>query len=393
MNRATLLLALLLGAAGAVAAEAPRAPVARLLATYVFVDSASGVVVSGDGLILTNHHVIARLPAAKPVAVRLADGAMRQARVVGLDPVGDLALLGLDGERDLPCAALAPETALRAGEPVMAIGNPFALGDLDGLPSVTQGVLGTGRIVRDDYADAVQSDAPVNPGNSGGPLFAADGRLVGINGQIRTVSGFRVNSGIGLAIAATQLAAFLPVLRAADGGYVHHTAAPKGLELAAGDEGVMVTAPGESPLLAGDRLARVAGRPAIAPATALGLFTALPFVPGATIPVTVVRDRRDLELAVPVRRLAIPGSPWHGLEVEERNRELAVGAVEPDSPAALAGIAANEVLTAANGRPLARKLDWLKAMVPLEIGDRLELAVRNRDGEIRTVKLLLRLKP
>src|SRR4051812_29131498 len=238
-----------------------RAFAQRVLATYVFVGSGSGVLVSADGLVVTNHHVIDDL---EDFTVRFANGATHPSTLLGTDPVGDIALLQITGLKDgarLPYAEFAGVEAMRVGAEVVAIGNPFGLGDLDDTPTFTAGVLSAARIVRGDYTDAIQGDAPVNPGNSGGPLFDRAGHLLGINGQIRTVSGFRVNSGIGLAIASTQLSAFLPLLKQAEGGYVHHTAPPKGLVMKADNDGVAVVNPGDSPLSAGDRLLAIAGRP------------------------------------------------------------------------------------------------------------------------------------
>ncbi len=372
---------------GEAAREDQRAFTTRLLATYAFVGSGSGVVVSPDGLVLTNHHVIDGLD---DLTVRFADGRSRASRLLGTDPVGDIALLKLADASDLPHAELASADVLRPGMSVLAVGNPFGLGDLDDVPSLTEGVLSASRIVREDYTDAVQSDAPVNPGNSGGPLFDRRGRLLGINGQIRTVSGFRVNSGIGLAIASTQLGAFLPLLAGADGGYVHHTAMPKGLELKAGPDGVEVVNPGESPLSAGDRLVSVAGRPVTSVPTAIGLFASLPWHPGAHLPVTVLRGGKTEELPVPAARHPIPGRPWHGIEIDFRNGQVVVDGVDDDSPAEKAKLLPGEILLSANGRALAAKIDWLKALVKLEIGDRLELVVKDKDGAERTLRLLLR---
>jgi S1-C subfamily serine protease len=378
-------------ASGGAIAEEPRADTrafaARLLATYVFVGSGSGVVVSADGLVLTNHHVIDGLD---DFTVRFATGMARSSRLLGTDPVGDIALLRISDASDLPHADLAPASALRVGSEVVAIGNPFGLGDLDDTPTLTVGVLSTARIVRGGYTDAVQGDAPVNPGNSGGPLFSRDGRLLGINGQIRTISGFRVNSGIGLAIASTQLGAFLPALAAADGGYVHHTAPPKGLELNADAEGVVVANPGDSPLSAGDRLLSIAERPATSVQTALGLFSSLPFVPGATVMVRVMRSDAVQELRIPVPRQTIPGRPYHGLEIDERDGRIVIDHLDDDSPAKDAKLAVGDTVLKANDRPLLKKIDWIKALVRLEIGDRLELEVRAKDGGERHVTLRLR---
>jgi S1-C subfamily serine protease len=372
--------------AGAVRSDI-RAFTARLLAAYVFVGTGSGVVVSADGLVLTNHHVIDGLDT---INVRFANGSQRAARLLGTDPVGDISVLEIIDARDLPHVDLAPADALVVGGDVVAIGNPFGLGDLDDVPTLTQGVLSAARIVRGDYTDAVQGDAPVNPGNSGGPLFDSRGRLLGINGQIRSVSGFRINSGIGLAIASTQLAAFLPLLRAAGGGYVHHTCLPKGVELAADDRGVRIDQPGDTPLLAGDQLLRVAGRPAISVATALGLFASLPWLAGAAIPVSVMRAGATIELAIPAARQAIPGHPYHGLSIDESDGHIVVDGIDDGSPAAAAKIHVGELLLAANGRALAHKIDWLKALVKLEIGDQLELQVQGKDGALRQLSLRLR---
>ena len=364
-----------------------RAFAARLLATYVFVGSGSGVVVSADGLVLTNHHVIDGLD---DFTVRFANGVARPSKLLGTDPVGDIALLRITDASDLPHADLAPLNALRVGSEVVAIGNPFGLGDLDDTPTLTSGVLSTSRIVRGGYTDAVQGDAPVNPGNSGGPLFTRDGRLLGINGQIRTVSGFRVNSGIGLAIASTQLGAFLPALAAADGGYVHHTAAPKGLELNADADGIVVVNPGDSPLSAGDRVLTVAERPATSVQTTLGLFASLPYTPAS---VTIVRIRRSdmvQELRVPLPRQTIPGRPYHGLEIDEQDGRIVIDHLDDDSPAKAAKLAVGDTVLNANGRALAKKIDWIKALVRLEIGDRLELDVRAKNGSERHVTLRLR---
>lgn len=355
------------------AGSAAEPDIQRLLAAYVFVSTGSGVVVSANGLVLTNHHVVGD---DVDLPVRFVDGTVRQARLVGSDPVGDLDLLRIIDAENLVSVPIATEADLRVGEPVIAIGNPFALGELDDTPTVTFGVLSAVRLVREDYADSLQVDAAVNPGNSGGPLFDRQGRLLGINGQIRTRSGFRVNSGIALAIACTQIAAFLPRLQDAEGGYVRHTAAPPGLELAGDDDGVVVTAPGRSGLAAGDRLLAVAGRPAVTVERCRGLFSALPWREDTTIPVTVQRDGRRLEVRVPAGRTPIPGRPWHGLEISEREGALLIDGVEPGSPATVAGLAVGDVITALEGRPARTRLDWIRQLARLGIGDRLRIAYR-----------------
>jgi serine protease Do len=367
-----------------------RAFAQRVLATYVFVGSGSGVLVSPDGLILTNHHVIDGLD---DFTIRFANGASHPTELLGTDPVGDIALLRITDLRpgvQVPFVRFAPVEAMRVGAEVVAIGNPFGLGDLDDTPTFTAGVLSAARIVRGDYTDAIQGDAPVNPGNSGGPLFDRAGQLLGINGQIRTVTGLRVNSGIGLAIASTQLAAFMPLLEKAEGGYVHHTFQPKGLELKAEAAGVVVVKPGDSPLSAGDLLLTVAGRPAVSVDTARGLFASLPYRPDTLIPVTVRRQDQELKLNVPAARQTIPGRPYHGIEIDERGGRVVIDHLDDDSPGRDARLAVGEQVVKANGRELKKKIDWLKAVVPLEIGDRLVLDIAGKDGAVRTVTVRLR---
>lgn len=366
-----------------------RAFAQRVLATYVFVGGGSGVVVSPDGLVLTNHHVVDDL---EDFTVRFANGTSYPSTLLGMDSVGDIALLRIKRPTDdlkFPFAEFSSVEAMRVGAEVFAVGNPFGLGDLDDTPTFTAGVLSASRIVRGEYTDAIQGDAPVNPGNSGGPLFDRAGKLLGINGQIRTVSGFRVNSGIGLAIASTQLAAFLPLLEQADGGYVHHTAQPKGLELKSENDGVAVVRPGDSPLSSGDRLLTIAGRAVQSIDTARGLFASLPFRPDTKIPVTVRRGDQTMELSVTAARQAIPGRPYHGIEIDEKDGRMVIDHLDDDSPGQTAKLKVGEVIVSANKRELKKKIDWLKAVVPLEIGDLLILGVNDKAGVSRTVTVRL----
>ena len=363
-------------------------PAARAVASYVFIGSGSGVVVDGRGLVLTNFHVI---DGADEIEVRWSDGVTVAARILGLDPVGDLALLSAPRPSGppAPAAELGSAADLTPGAPVLAVGNPFGLGDLDDVPTLTRGVLGSGRLVRDTYADCLQVDAPVNPGNSGGPLFCAAGRLIGLNGQIRSRTGFRINSGIGLAIACTQIADFLPVLRDAEGGYVRHAAAPEGLELDDGPRGPLVRLPGSSGLIIGDALTTIAGRSTASAIQAVGCFAALAWRPGLTVPIRVRRGDADLEITVPAGRGVIPGRPYYGWDVSDRPDRVQLSGIDTGSPAERAGLRPGDTLVDIDGKPLAKRLDLLRALVKTGPGDRLRLRRRNSVGDEQEITLLV----
>ena len=142
----------------------------------------SGFIISADGLILTNAHVVRD---AKEVTVKLSDRREYSAKVLGADPVTDVAVLRVDA-KNLPTVQLGDPSKLYVGDPVLAIGAPFGLEQ-----TATQGIVSAkGRSLPGDSAvPFIQTDAAVNPGNSGGPLFDGQGRVVGINAQIYSRSG------------------------------------------------------------------------------------------------------------------------------------------------------------------------------------------------------------
>lgn len=169
----------------------------------------SGFVVEADGLVVTNHHVIAD---ARSVQVRLSDGRSFAAQVVGSDPATDLALLRLEGAEGLPTVVLGGSDTLEVGDWVVAMGNPMGLDH-----SATVGIIsGKGRgslgLYRDSYIDFLQTDADIAPGSSGGPLFNLRGEVVGIN----TAVGASLQPGF--AIPIDQAKRIIEQLR--DGGEV-----------------------------------------------------------------------------------------------------------------------------------------------------------------------------
>ncbi|HEY1129393.1 MAG TPA: trypsin-like peptidase domain-containing protein [Roseateles sp.] len=152
----------------------------------------SGVIISADGVLLTNNHVV---EGASDIEVRLSDGRQAQAKLIGTDSETDLAVLKIE-LGGLPVIPLGDAANLQVGDAVLAIGNPFNVGQ-----TVTSGIvsaLGRNQLAINQFVNFIQTDAAINPGNSGGALVDADGRLVGINTAIFSRSGGSL--GIGFAI-------------------------------------------------------------------------------------------------------------------------------------------------------------------------------------------------
>ncbi len=174
--------------------------------------SGSGVVITEDGLALTNYHVM--VPTGGEGWAGLNDGKLYRWRVVGQDPGGDIALIQLSGKAKFDAAPLGDSNAVRVGQWALAMGNPFMLAE-DHTPSVSLGVVSAvhryqagagGNLLV--YGDCIQIDSSINPGNSGGPLFDLSGRLIGINGRGSFEERGRVNVGVGFAVTLEQIRNF-----------------------------------------------------------------------------------------------------------------------------------------------------------------------------------------
>jgi serine protease Do len=165
----------------------------------------SGFIIAVDGYVVTNHHVISD---ASEITVTLSDGRQFDATLVGEDPKTDLALLKVEDGDDLPFVKFGDSDTIRAGDWVLAIGNPFGLGG-----TATAGIVSArGRDIQSGpYDDYLQIDAPINSGNSGGPVFNALGEVIGVNTAIYSPSGGNV--GIGFAIPANQTNAVIAELK------------------------------------------------------------------------------------------------------------------------------------------------------------------------------------
>jgi Do/DeqQ family serine protease len=264
----------------------------------------SGVIVAPEGYLLTNHHVIEN---ATEIEVQLVDGRSAAATVVGSDPETDIAVLKIDLPGPLPVMRLGDVRALRVGDPVLAIGNPFNVGQ-----TVTAGIVSaldrTG--AGSQFQNFIQTDAAINPGNSGGALVDAGGALVGINTAIFSRSGGSM--GIGFAVPVDTARSVMEQLIA--GGEVRRgwigvepreitpeLAESLALPVSSGVliAGVLQDGPAaRAGLRPGDVLVQVADRPV---RVAGDLFAAVAALePGSKAPLVVQRGRETLTLQVQV---------------------------------------------------------------------------------------------
>ena len=337
----------------------------------------SGVIVGGGGIVITNLHVI---DGAESIRVVTGAGRQLDASVVLADRRSDLAALRLDGGADLPGIELADSDALEIGDLVLAIGNPFGLGQ-----TTTSGIvsgLARARIAETAFGHFVQTDAAINPGNSGGALVDVQGRLVGINTAILSRSGG--SNGVGFAVPSNMVRAVLaavesgerrlkrPYVGARFGSIDPDMASALDLDRAAGAivSDVVAGGPADRAGLApGDVLLGVDGRPLEHP-DALGYRLATSGV-GRTLDLAVLSrgERRDVALTLeaapetPPRDVRALGgrtpfsgatvanlSPALAMELErEDHAGVVVLQVDPRSPAARIGIRASDKLLEANG--------------------------------------------
>ncbi|HTT37232.1 MAG TPA: DegQ family serine endoprotease [Burkholderiales bacterium] len=333
----------------------------------------SGFIVSSDGVVLTNAHVV---DSAKDVDVKLTDKREFKAKVVGVDKQSDIAVLKIDA-KDLPTVKLGNPADLKVGEWVVAIGSPFGFEN-----TVTQGIVSAKwRTLPDEtYVPFIQTDVPVNPGNSGGPLFNLKGEVVGINAQIYSHSGGYegLSFAIPIDIAANvehQILQHGRVTRGHLGIAVQDVT--QGLADSFGlksPEGVLVSTvePGspaaEGGLKPGDVILRFDGK-TIANSAELPAQVAAT-KPGTAVRLDVMRNGVTKELSVTVGELnnktvaeAGPSAQSHGrlgLTVRpltpEEGRQAGDGngllVEDATGPAAQAGIQPGDVIIAVNGTPV-----------------------------------------
>lgn len=362
--------------------------------------SGSGLIVDSTGYIVTNNHVIGD---AAEIEVRFSDKTRLVAQVVGKDPDTDLALLKVTTDRALPSARFGDSSAVKVGQWVLAVGNPFGLDR-----TVTLGVVsGIGRenINLSRYENFIQTDASINPGNSGGPLLNLHGEVIGINTAIINFA-----QGIGFAIPSNMAKQVIEHLlangRVARGwlGVSIQSLTP---DLAknfgvAENEGVLVNEvfPNDpaaaAGIKAGDIIVKIDGHVVDSPNKLSRLIGTL--APGATSKLEVVRDRTRIMLDIPLteRRETpvaasppLPGSEMKlGLDVQELTAALAdqfnlrdskgilISKIEPGSLAQAEGLREGDLIKEVNRGEILSVEDFTAAIGRIRRGDTILLRVQ-----------------
>ena len=270
----------------------------------------SGVIVSASGYVLTNHHVV---ETADEIEVALADGKKLLAKVVGNDPETDLAVLRVNAQ-NLPAITFGSSETLRVGDVVLAIGNPFGVGQ-----TVTSGIvsaLGRTGLGINTFENFIQTDAAINPGNSGGALVDSGGNLVGINTAIFSRTGGSMGIGFAIPVSTAKMV-FEQISK--NGGV---TRGWIGVELAPvlSDQARAATTPGaliagvlrggpadKGGVKPGDVVVHVNGKPVADPTGMLNAVAALE--PGASAKLGVKRQGSEVEVPVTVGRRPKPQGP------------------------------------------------------------------------------------
>lgn len=383
--------------------KAVRDVVAKVSPGYVFIGGGSGVCITSDGWILTNHHVAG---GQKKWKLRFCGGKEFSADLVGWHPLDDVAVLKIPDGKDLPFVPMGNSDLVKVGDPVIAVGNPFNLGSENWEPSIAYGIVSAMHVYLDNpgYKDAIQTDAQINPGNSGGPLVTMKGEVIGINGRI-DIKRFmnRVNTGIGYAIPTNQIARFLPHFKAGgrqwgghlqgltigecgDDNYEHTGEYGDGVFIGGIDE----DCPGEKAgLKLGDILYNIAGHRITNANRLHGVVGSFPA--GSVAPVKGKRWSAEKKAFVGFEAKLLLGSieqmkeyyaqagnRYYGFTPDyfHEGDGFKVGDVDAGAAGAKAGLKAGDLIVQVDGRPLKSWIDFRQDMGARKPGDAAKLKVR-----------------
>ena len=376
----------------------------RAAPRQTIVGQGSGFFISADGYAVTNNHVVDH---ATSVQVTTADGTIYKAHVVGTDPKTDLALIKVDGKSDFPFVQFA-DHAPQVGDWVIAVGNPFGLGGTvtAGIVSASSRDIGSG-----PYDDYIQIDAPINKGNSGGPAFDVEGKVIGINTAIFSPSGGSV--GIGFDIPADTAKRVIAQLK--ENGHVTRgwlgvqiqpvtTGIANSLGLKKAEGAIVDSAQNGSPaaragVQAGDVITAVNGtqvKDARELARTIGMLP-----PNASVKLDILRQGEARTVTVTLAQMpdqqqtnASPEmqSPSHGVPhlgltvapasaVGAGQAGVVVTAVDPDGPAAEAGFEAGNVILDVGGKAVTDASDILNALREAQAQGKHDVLMRVKAGD------------
>lgn len=383
--------------------------VKKISPAFVVIGGGSGVVISEDGWILTNHHVAGSRPIGSFWRIKMPGGKIFKAKMVGTDPTGDISLLKIESKKvkSFPYVTFADSDKCRVGQWVIALGNPFGFAK-DSTPTVTLGLISAFNRYRGNYGDAIQTDAAINSGNSGGPLLDVKGRLVGINGQITTRHGVKINSGAGYAISINQIKRFMPALK--KGGTVSHGSI-NGIgvqDTRAGGTGALIsrvrsdTAADKAGFKQGDVIVEIAGMPVNNASRARGIISTFPA--GAELTVKVKRGDKIESVKVELEAVASRRGfnfrrrnrgqdnqnprPYMGARLADGEGGIVVRSVTQGSPADKAGLKEGDKLISVDGQTVQKRTELRSLMSKAKVGQTLRLIVE-REGQKEELSLTL----
>ncbi|GMN04136.1 Do family serine endopeptidase [Erythrobacter sp. MTPC3] len=401
----------------------------------------SGFIISADGFVVTNNHVVTPNNRAtlEEITVTMPDGTEYEAELIGSDAQSDLAVLKINAQRTFPFVKFGDSAATRVGEWVVAIGNPFGLGG-----TVTSGIVSA--VYRNTgqggaYDRYIQTDASINRGNSGGPLFDMQGNVIGINNAIFSPSGGSV--GIGFAIPSEIAAPIVDQLKEGmeiERGFLGVGLEPMSDDLAdslglARNRGEIIqsvqddSAAAEAGLRPGDIVTEINGNEVTSEQTVSFLVANLS--PGTSVPITVLREGREVAVTATLGRrpseeellqsqqtfdpeseepmnpeetdstiaeklglqvLAMTPQIARSLGVDEGTSGLVIGQVDPNSDAGTKGLRRGDIILSAQYNPVTtvEELRGAIAAAETEGRDAVLLRIQRRGQPPRFLPVRLR---